>query len=452
MACIIIDTKACICTFIFFHCFLIATAQISCKCVGQNATICTCAPPPPPSPPPPLPPPPPPPPPPPQPAPLPSPEPSPPPLVFPDVKIAEAYPVVQQFKQTITSDPLNITSSWVGPDVCSYKGFYCENPPDNATALTIAAVNFNGFQLSAPSLDGFVDNLPDLAIFHANTNNFSGTLSPKIGQLRFLYELDLSNNKFSGPFPYNVLTATGLTYFDIRFNSFSGSVPPEIFMQTLEVLFLNNNNFMQTLPADFGSTPVFYLTLANNNFTGPIPRSIGNLNQTLIEVLFLNNQFNGCLPHEVGYLNQTTVFDVGNNLLTGLLPSSLACMEKVEQLNLAGNMFYGHIPDKICALAQAQNLSLSNNYFTGVGSLCKKLIKGGVLDVRRNCISDFPDQRSSQECANFLSKVKICPTDTVLVPCQTRQSPPTSHRRRSLRGSSTRRWVTYSTLERHRLM
>ncbi|KAK6946073.1 hypothetical protein RJ641_013617 [Dillenia turbinata] len=433
MACIIIDMKTCICTFIFFHCFL------PCKCVGLNDTTnCTCIYPPPP-------------------APLPSPAPpsSPPPLVFQDVRIAEVYPVIQQFKQTIISDPFNITSSWVGPDVCHYTGFYCEAPPDNDSALALAAVDFNGFQLSAPTLEGFIENLPDLALFHANTNNFSGTLSPKIGQLRYLYELDLSNNKFSGPFPYNVLTATGLTYFDIRFNFFSGSVPPEIFMQTLEVLFLNNNNFMQKLPDDFGSTPVFYLTLANNNFTGSIPRSIGNLSQNLVEVLFLNNQFNGCLPYEVGCLNQTTVFDVGNNLLTGLLPSSLGCMGKLEQLNLAGNMFYGHIPDAICELANIQNLSLSNNYFTGVGPCCKKLIKRGVLDVRRNCISCFPDQRSSHECATFLLKVKICPVDTDVNPCQIYQSPPpppTWHHARSLRVSSTRRWVAYSTLERLRLM
>ena len=51
----------------------------------------------------------------------------------------------------------------------------------------------------------FIDKLPDIVSFHANSNNFIGTITSQITKLPYIYELDLSNNKFSGPFPIVVL-------------------------------------------------------------------------------------------------------------------------------------------------------------------------------------------------------------------------------------------------------
>ncbi|EXB56501.1 Uncharacterized protein L484_008882 [Morus notabilis] len=335
-------------------------------------------------------------------------------LEFADERLAVVYPVIQKFKSIITSDPLNITKSWVGSDICNYTGFYCESPPDNASAMAVASVDFNGFQLSAPTLDGFLDQLPDIALFHANSNNFSGTLSPNIAKLKYLYELDVSNNKLSGSFPNAVLGMESLSFLDIRFNLFTGSVPPQIFLQiNLEALFINNNNFTQIkLPDDLRtSSHIIYLTLANNKFIGPIPPSIAKLFSSVTEVLLLNNELTGCLPYEIGFLKEAVVFDVGNNRLTGPLPFSLACLEKVEQLNFAGNLLYGMVPEVVCdELKNLANFSLSDNYFTYVGPLCRRLIERGVLDVRRNCIPDLPYQRSMEECGAFFSYPRrFCP-------------------------------------------
>ncbi|XP_022149153.1 uncharacterized protein At4g06744-like, partial [Momordica charantia] len=275
-------------------------------------------------------------------------------------------------------------------------------------------------QLSAPTLDGFIDRLPDLAIFHANSNNFSGTITPKIASLPYLYELDLSNNRLSGPFPIAVLAVTDLSFFDIRFNFFTGSVPPPVFVKNFDFLFINNNNFVQRLPVNFGSTTTAYITLANNKFTGPIPRSIGKASATLTEILFLNNQLTGCVPYEVGFLKTATVFDAGDNLLTGPLPCSLGCLEKVEQLNFAGNFLYGQVPEVVCELGNLLNLSLSDNYFTKIGPSCRNLVRSGVLDLRRNCIGGLPDQRSPWDCFLF-SLVRVpCPFPATygFVPCK----------------------------------
>ncbi|KAK9269912.1 hypothetical protein L1049_025485 [Liquidambar formosana] len=331
------------------------------------------------------------------------------PLIFADQRLAMVYPIIQKFKSIITTDPLNITKSWVGSDICSYKGFYCENPPHNNTAIALASVDFNGFQLSAPTLDGFLDQLPDIALFHANSNNFTGTISPAISNLPYLYELDISNNKFSGSFPTAILNMDSLIFLDLRFNLFTGSVPPQIFTKNLDFLFINNNNFMQELPDNLGSTHILFLTLANNKFMGPIPHSISKALSTLTEVLFLNNMLSGCLPYELGFLKEAVVFDVGNNQLTGPIPFSLGCMEKVEQLNFAGNLFYGMVPEVVCELGNLVNLSLSDNYFAQVGPVCRDLIRRGVLDIGKNCVPDLPFQRSVADCVDFFEQPRFCP-------------------------------------------
>ncbi|KAK3018564.1 hypothetical protein RJ639_004289 [Escallonia herrerae] len=368
------------------------------------------------------------PPPPPSPSPPPPPAPPPPPPVSPYIfeskRIEIVYPVIQNFKRRIKHDPHGITKTWVGPDVChKYKGFFCDLVPDYKLRA-LAGVDFNGFNFGGPelTLTGFLEELPDVAIFHANSNNFTGTIHKNIANLRYFYELDLSNNNFLGEFPKEVLGATKLTFLDLRYNSFSGVVPPQVFTLDLDVLFINNNRFKQTLPGNLGSTPVLFLTLANNKFVGPIPRSLGQASKTLVEVLFLNNQLSGCLPYEIGLLRNATVFDVGGNELTGPIPQSFACLSKMEILNLAQNKFYGPVPELVCELPNLVNLSLSYNYFTQVDPQCRKLIQNKVLDVKMNCILDIPMQRSAADCNAFFSQPRYCPDEKSLslVPCSSK--------------------------------
>ncbi|XP_050901597.1 uncharacterized protein At4g06744 [Lathyrus oleraceus] len=368
-------------------------------------------------------------------------------LNFLDQRLELVFSIIQSFKNTITSDPLGITSTWVGSDICIYKGFYCDNPPDNLSATTVSSVDFNGFNLASPSLDNFIGQLPDLALFHANSNNFSGTISPKIASLKYLYELDLSNNMFSGTFPTSILNMPTLSFLDIRFNQFTGAVPPEIFVKTLDTIFLNNNNFLLTLPDNIGETTAAYITFANNNFSGPIPPSIGKASPTLIEVLLLNNQLTGCLPYEVGFLENVELFDASSNLLTGPIPWSFACLKKVEELHFSRNMLYGQVPEVVCALENLSNLTLSYNYFNRLGPLCRKLVTDGVLDVKNNCISDLPDQRSMEECVKFFSIPRTCPHPgmfNVIPPCQSPAPAKPPENKRKL--------LSYSALERNRMV
>ncbi|PWA50996.1 leucine-rich repeat domain, L domain-like protein [Artemisia annua] len=332
-----------------------------------------------------------------------------------------AFKVIQSFKLKIEGDPTGIKETWNGPNVCNYTGFTCGTVPV-FNQKTVAGANFNNRNLSGTHLtiNEILVGLEDIVFFHANSNNFKGTIPVEASKLKYFFELDLSNNQLSGPFPNQVLAAKKLLFLDLRFNKFEGFVPPQIFTLDLDLLFINNNNLVpQKIPDTLGKTPALYLVLANNKFIGGIPKSIGSAKDTLLEVLFLNNQLTGCLPYEIGYLKKTTVFDVGSNRLMGPIPHSFQCLEKMEQLNLAHNRFSGVVPEAVCCLPHLSNFTLSYNYFTQVGKKCRELIKEGKLHVKMNCILDLPDQRSPAECAKFFSVPHKCPDEKSLtyVPC-----------------------------------
>ncbi|EPS58531.1 hypothetical protein M569_16282, partial [Genlisea aurea] len=341
-------------------------------------------------------------------------------LIFADRRLAAVYPAIQKFKSLVSSDPRNVTVSWVGADVCRYRGFYCDSPPDNSSAVAVASVDFNGFHLTAPTLAGFIDQLPDIAIFHANSNFFSGGVPVGIARLPYLYELDLSNNLLSGDFPAEILAMGGFSLLDIRFNFFTGAVPPAIFAGNLNFLFINNNDFITTLPEISVSAHLLFLTLANNRLFGPIPASIGVIFSGVSEILLQNNSLTGCLPYQLGLLKEVVVIDAAENQLTGPLPTSIACLEKVEILNLAGNRLYGSVPDLLCRLSKLTNLSLSDNYFTVAGDSCMGLIRSGVLDLTNNCIPGLPFQRPPMECAAFFAGQPSCPNQYIFskIPCR----------------------------------
>ncbi|XP_050209488.1 uncharacterized protein At4g06744-like [Mercurialis annua] len=339
--------------------------------------------------------------------------------------IIRDYKTIQKFKKTITDDPFCITDSWKEGvyNVCAtYKGFACEARPDNGV-LSLAAANFNGYNFNGPNLqvNSFLDQLPDLSIFHANSNYFTGGVPQRINtkNINFLYELDLSNNKFSGGFPMPVLQAKNLTFLDLRFNTFYGSLPNQVFDLDLDYLFLNNNQFDRNIPDNIGNTPASYLTFANNRFTGPIPRSIGNA-KNLREALFLNNKLTGSLPYEIGFLRKTTVLDFSCNALTGPIPYSFGCLANLEFLNLARNQFHGPVPEILCTLPNLQSFSLAGNYLTGVGSQCRNLIQMNILDVKDNCILGLPNQKPPQECIEFFSTRRQYSNEKSMlyIPCQ----------------------------------
>ncbi|XP_031476891.1 leucine-rich repeat extensin-like protein 4 [Nymphaea colorata] len=324
-------------------------------------------------------------------------------------RLLNAYIALQVWKLSIHSDPNNVTGTWVGYDVCRYTGVFCAKALDDNSTTVVAGIDLNHFDICG-YLPEKLGLLSDLALFHINSNRFYGFVPISFTNLRLLYELDLSNNRFYGYFPSVVLCLPSLKFLDIRFNAFEGRIPPALFEMNLDVLFINDNNFVSTIPENFGNSTVSVVVFANNNIRGCLPKSIGRMGSTLSELLLLNNSLTSCIPEEIGNLTELVVLDIGYNEFVGPLPDSLGALNKLEQLNVAHNKLSGEIPATICHLPALQNFTYSYNFFVREPPACLNLPKQAALIVSdaQNCILDRPEQRPKEECLSFLRQPVDC--------------------------------------------
>lgn len=316
-----------------------------------------------------------------------------------------AFAALQAWKLAISDDPNGILSTWVGLDVCSYKGVFCSGSwnavgfPDNEPVVT-------GIDLNRGNLRGSLVKelalLSDLSLLHLNSNRFSGSIPGAFKDLSSLRELDLSNNNFSGGFPSAVLDIPNLVYLDLRFNSFSGAIPEELFEGKLDAVFLNNNQFEGELPPSLGNSQASVVNLANNRFSGSMPSVFGAMASRIKEILFLNNELTGCIPEAVGFFSKVKVFDVSYNSLTGHLPDTVSCLYQIEVLNLGHNQLSGVLSNMVCSLRNLVNLTVSYNFFSGLSQECSKLFYRKVgFDFSDNCIPNKDMQRPPPECSAF---------------------------------------------------
>ncbi|KAK4388883.1 Leucine-rich repeat extensin-like protein 7 [Sesamum angolense] len=261
---------------------------------------------------------------------------------FENPRLENAYIALQAWKEAILSDPKNMTTNWVGPDVCNYKGVFCWPAPDNTCERTVAGIDINHADI-AGSLPRELGLLYDLALFHLNSNRFCGTIPQSFVNLRLLFELDLSNNRFAGKFPEVVLHLPSLKYLDIRYNEFEGELPKGLFDKDFDAIFINSNRFSSALPDNIGNSPVSVIVMANNMLEGCLPASLGSMAATLNELIITNNGLLSCFPNEIGKLKNLTVLDVSHNKLMGPLPDSIGNMDSLEQLNVEHNFMSGKI-------------------------------------------------------------------------------------------------------------
>ncbi|KAA8536157.1 hypothetical protein F0562_028635 [Nyssa sinensis] len=331
-------------------------------------------------------------------------------ITFANPRLKRAYIALQAWKKAMYSDPFNMTSNWVGANVCAYNGVVCYSAPDDPSITVVSGIDLNHGDI-AGYLPVELGLLTDLAFFHINSNRFCGIIPKSFSRLQLLSEFDVSNNRFVGSFPDVILPLQALKFLDLRFNNFEGPLPPELFKKELDALFLNNNRFTSNLPETLGNSPVSVMVFSNNNFTGCIPRSIGKMGNTLNEVLFSNNAFDGCLPEEIGKLQNVRVFDISSNKFVGVLPIGLSGLKSVEQLDLGHNMLIGTVSESVCTLPTLLNFTFSDNYFKGEGKSCQSSSKGSLLvDDTSNCLPGRPFQKSEVTCAPVARRRVNCGT------------------------------------------
>ncbi|KAG8632560.1 hypothetical protein MANES_18G026715v8 [Manihot esculenta] len=329
-------------------------------------------------------------------------------ITFANNRLKRAYIALQAWKKAIYSDPFNSTTNWVGCDVCAYNGVFCAEALDVPKQTVVAGIDLNHDDI-AGFLPVELGLLTEISLFHINSNRFCGIIPKSFSKLALLYELDVSNNRFVGSFPTVVLSLPSLRYLDLRYNNFEGKLPDGLFRKELDALFLNNNRFTSTIPETLGSSPASVVVVANNNLTGCIPCSIGNMANTLNEIIFLNNNLSGCLPSEIGKLGKLTVLDVSSNTFTGALPKSFKDLGKLEVFDVSHNILTGFVPESICGLPNLENFTFSYNYFNGEAPVCQKPSrKDFIRDDTGNCLPDRQKQKPQKTCHPIVSKPVDC--------------------------------------------
>ncbi|KAL7182437.1 hypothetical protein ACSBR1_041191 [Camellia fascicularis] len=265
-------------------------------------------------------------------------------------------------KDLIQGDPLGALSSWNHSiHFCNWQGVSCGRRHQRVTLL----------------------NLSSLALV--------GSVSPQIGNLTFLWTIDLGNNSFHGEIPQELGKLFRLQYILLLNNSFQGEFPTNLtHCSHLRVIHVLNNNLRGKIPTELGFlSNLSYLNLAMNHLTGTIPLSIGNLSNLRVLCLALNN-LEGSIPTQLGQLSKLEFLQLSANNLSGMVPTSLYNISSIyffsitfNQLhgilppdlgltlpNLLGfyvafNQFYGPIPSSIANATRLEHINFSNNSFTG---------------------------------------------------------------------------------------
>nr|XP_043626322.1 LRR receptor-like serine/threonine-protein kinase FLS2 isoform X2 [Erigeron canadensis] len=274
------------------------------------------------------------------------------------------------FKARIFKDTTGIMSSWIGKDCCSggWEGVQCDSVTGRVTQLV----------LQRPS-----DK--DFGIY------MKGTLSPTLGDLKFLEVLVISGMKrLSGTIPTSFTGLVRLTQLALEDNSLEGTIPSSLGqLPLLQTLSLSGNHLTGPIPPTLLKlNKLFQLNLARNSFSGPLPAAMGGLAR--LQYLDLSyNKLSGSIPVSLGQLSQLTLLDISNNQLSGAIPDSLCNLLKLVDLTLSNNLLTGQVPSRIGRLKSLNTLSLGSNRLVGqIPVSISQLQNLWYLNLSRNALSD----------------------------------------------------------------
>lgn len=173
---------------------------------------------------------------------------------------------LQQVKNSL-KDPFGFLTTWdftntTEGSICRFNGIECWHQ-EESRVLNI--------KLTEMSLQGHFPlalvNCSSLTGLSLAGNNLNGSLPSNISKIiRFVTELDLSDNDFSGEIPESLSNCSYLNGLNLAHNRFSGQIP----------LQLGNLDRLKTF------------NVANNNLSGQIPHFIGQ-NSSITKDDFANN-------------------------------------------------------------------------------------------------------------------------------------------------------------------
>ncbi|XP_021738553.1 probable LRR receptor-like serine/threonine-protein kinase At3g47570 [Chenopodium quinoa] len=235
-------------------------------------------------------------------------------------------------------DPLGVMNSWNDAvHICQWYGVTCGRRNQRVAALQLQSCELGG------------------------------SISPFIGNLSFLVDLELYNNSLVGEIPFEISRLHRLQYLLLHNNSIEGQIPSNISScSNLIQLRVPNNKLVGRIPIELGYMPnLQFLSLDNNHLSGSIPASLGNLS-SLSKLSITDIGLVGSIPDSLGKVKTLTVLSLFNNLLSGTVPSSIFNLSKLVGLDLGFNNFQGNLPSDIgITLPNLRIFYAGNNGFTG---------------------------------------------------------------------------------------
>ncbi|KAB1671052.1 hypothetical protein [Gossypium barbadense] len=272
-------------------------------------------------------------------------------------------------KDQLVGDSHGVLTSWNASfHCCQWQGVQCGRQHQRVVSLNMSGLSLAGF------------------------------ISPTVGNLTFLREVDFSHNKLQGSIPREVGHLKRLVYLSLEFNHLNGEIPEELnnFSNLQEIAF-TANNITGEIPVSFGDMKnlmklhlaynllIGVLSLQHNKLKGTIPSSLGKLSNlehmyigtnklsgsvppvhnfsSLLVLDATENQLSGNLPPEIGYTfpNLEAIF-IGLNQFTGEIPRSISNISSLELFDIALNGFTGLVPENMGNLRNLLVLTISGNY------------------------------------------------------------------------------------------
>ncbi|CAI9783489.1 unnamed protein product [Fraxinus pennsylvanica] len=227
---------------------------------------------------------------------------------------------------------------------------------------TVQHLNLSHNQLTGLLVGGGdAQGFGNLKVLDLSYNQLSGELPG----FNFVYDLEvlkLSNNRFSGFIPTNLLREDSLvlTELDLSSNNLSGSVSM-ITSTTLRTLNISSNVLSGELPLLTGSCAV--IDLSENHFEGNLTRLLkwGN-----VEILDLSqNRLTGSIPEVTAQFLRLNYLNLSHNLLNGALPNVISLFPKLAILDLSFNQLGGPLLTTLLTSSTLQELHLQSNILSG---------------------------------------------------------------------------------------
>ncbi|XP_042980779.1 phytosulfokine receptor 1 [Carya illinoinensis] len=212
----------------------------------------------------------------------------------------------------------------------------------NSTRIQVLNLAFNDF---SGNLTPGLGNCSSLENLNLGTNYLTGGLSDDLYGLKRLKRLGVQDNKLSGPLSGGIGNLTNLLRLDISSNGFTGSIP---------------DNF-------YDLTRLEEFVAHSNNFTGQIPPSLSNLSSlTLLNLR--NNSLEGPINLNCSEMARLASLHLGTNRFTGPVPANLPSCRHLRNINLSRNNFSGKIPESFKTFQSLSYLSISNSSLSNLWS------------------------------------------------------------------------------------